>query len=349
METPRYPQIYAFSNLYNAFRKARRGKRSRPEVAAFEYNLEVELLSLRDELASRTYRPGPYRSFVVRESKRRLVSAAPFRDRIVHHALVNAIEPIFERRFISDSYANRVARGTHRALDRCQGFARRYPYVLQCDVRQFFPSIDHAILRARLAPHLPDEGIMWLIDRILESGVGVLAEEYDMVWFPGDDLTASLRPRGLPIGNLTSQFWANVYLDDLDQFVKRRLRCPAYLRYVDDFLLFAYDKSTLWEWREAVIERLARLRLTLHQERAQVYPVTEGIPFLGFRVFPDHRRLKSARGHAFRRRLKTLVGRYQAGKLPTARLTAAVQGWVAHAAHGDTWGLRRAVLGATVI
>jgi len=200
MDVPHYPQVYDFSNLYTAFRKARRGKRSRPEVAAFEYNLEAELLSLRDELSAFTYHPGPYRSFIVRESKRRLVSAAPFRDRVAHHALVGIIEPIFERRFIADSYANRVGRGTHRALDRCQAFARSYPYVLQCDVRQFFPSIDFAILRARLARHIPDQGIMWLVDRVLESGIGVLDEEYTMTWFPEDDLMAVFRLRGLPIG-----------------------------------------------------------------------------------------------------------------------------------------------------
>jgi hypothetical protein len=221
--------------------------------------------------------------------------------------------------------------------------------VLQCDVRQFFPSIDFAILRARLARHLPDQGIMWLVDRVLESGIGVLDEEYTMAWFPDDDLMAVFRLRGLPIGNLTSQFWANVYLDDLDQFVKRRLRCPAYVRYVDDFLLFGEDKPTLWAWRAAIVERLARLRLTLHEGRAQVYPVGEGIPFLGFRVYPDHRRLKSSRGHAFRRRLKTLVSQWRDGELGTDRLTAAVQGWVAHAAYGDTWGLRRAVLGEVVM
>jgi RNA-directed DNA polymerase len=286
-----YSQVYAFANLYWAFRQARRGKRDRSEVAAFEFNLEENLLQLRQELATRTYRPGPYRSFYVRDSKRRLISAAPFRDRVIHHALVNVIEPLFEPRFIGDSYANRVGKGTHRALDRCQAFAGRYRCVLQCDARQFFPSVDHAILRAQLARVVGDEDVMWLVDRILASGIGVLAGEYDMVWFPGDDLLAAVRPRGLPIGNLTSQFWANVYLNDLDQYVKRTLRCRAYLRFVDDTLLFADDKPTLHAWRWAIIERLAGLRLTWHEERAQVYPVAEGIPFLGFRVFPDHRRL----------------------------------------------------------
>jgi RNA-directed DNA polymerase len=343
-----YSQVYAFANLYRSFRQARRGKRDRSEVAAFEFDLEENLFRLQEELAARTYRPAPYRSFYVRDFKRRLISAAPFRDRVVHHALVDVIEPLFEPRFIGDSYANRVGKGTHRALDRCQQFARRCRYVLQCDVRQFFPSVDHAILRAQLAHVVRDGGVSWLADRILDGGAGVLASEYDVVWFSGDDLLAVLRPRGLPIGNLTSQFWANVYLNDLDQFVKRTLRCRAYLRYVDDFLLFGDDKATLHAWRRAVIRRLAGLRLTLHEDRAQVYPVTEGIPFLGFRVFPDHRRLRSRCGHAARRRLEALARRCAAGEAPVERLTAAVQGWVAHAAYGNTWGLRRRVLGRIV-
>jgi hypothetical protein len=344
-----YSRLCAFEALYRAFRRARRGKRDRPEVAAFEFDLEENLLRLRWELETRAYRPGPYRSFYVHDPKRRLISAAPFRDRVVHHALIHVIEPLFEPRFIPDSYANRVGKGTHRALDRCQHFARRYRYVLQCDLRRFFPSVDHAILYAQLGRVIGDEDVMWLVDQVLASGAGVLAGEYAMVWFPGDDLLAAVRPRGLPIGNLTSQFWANVHLNDVDQYVKRTLRCRGYLRYVDDFLLFADDKPTLHAWRQAVIERLACLRLTLHERRAQVYPVTEGIPFLGFRVFPDHRRLRSRRGLAARRRLQALARRCASGEVDVARLTAGVQGWVAHAAHGDTWGLRRNVLGTIVV
>jgi hypothetical protein len=268
---------------------------------------------------------------------------------VVHHALCNLIAPIFERSFIADSYANRVGKGTHRALDRCQQFARRYPYVLQCDVRQFFPAIDHAILRGILARKLADPAVMWLVDRVLDSGVGVLNQEYDMVWFPGDGLFAPLRPRGLPIGNLTSQFWANCMLNPFDHFVKRELRCKGYLRYVDDFLLFADDKATLWAWREAVVERLAGFRLAIHEERAHPRPVTEGIPFLGFTVFPTHRRLKRRRGIAYRRRFRRLLAAYAAGEVPLERVTASVQGWVNHASHGDTWGLRRAILAATPI
>ncbi len=344
-----YPQVWAFENLYLAYRKARKGKRGREPAATFEFDWEVNLLQLQQELTTKTYQPGPYHSFYIHEPKRRLVSAAPFRDRVVHHALCNVIEPIFERRFIHDSYANRVGKGTHRALDCCTFFARRYSYVLQCDVKQFFPSIDHAILRRILARYVADEDVLWLADRVLESGVGILSEEYEMQWFPGDDLTAALCPRGLPIGNLTSQFWANVYLNELDQFVKRTLKSPAYIRYVDDFLLFSDDKLTLHAWREAIIKFLVSLRLRLHESRAQVYPTTEGIPFLGFRVYPTHRRLKRTKGLAFQRRLKRLLAAYATREIESEQLNASVQGWVAHASHGDTYGLRRAVLGASSI
>jgi RNA-directed DNA polymerase len=229
-----YSKVTGWDNLYLAYRKARKGKRGRPPAASFEYDLEANLVALHRDLVERTYQPGNYNSFYIHEPKRRLISAAPFRDRVVHHALCNVIEPIFERGFIFDSYANRIGKGTHRALDRAQHYARRFRYVLPLDVRQFFPSIDHTILRSILARKVADGHVLWLIDRILESGVGVLSEEYHMQWFPGDDLFAASRPRGLPIGNLTSQFWANCYLNPLDHFLKRELKCPAYLRYVDD-------------------------------------------------------------------------------------------------------------------
>jgi len=339
-----YSQVWAFENLYLAYRKARKGKRGREPAATFEFDLESNLLQLQDELRTKTYRPGLYTSFYIHEPKRRLISAAPFRDRVVHHALCNVIEPLFERRFISDSYANRVGKGTHRALDRCQEFARRHRYVLQCDIKQFFPSIDHAVLREVLARVITDPDVMWLVDQILASGVGVLSEEYEMVWFPGDDLWAGHRHRGLPIGNLTSQFWANVCLNLFDHFVKRELRCKAYLRYVDDFLLFADDKEMLWRWRAALIERLACLRLVLHEARCHPRPVTEGIPFLGFIVFPTHRRLKQCKGIRYRRRLKHLLASYQAGETELDQVHASVRGWVNHVHYGDTWGLRRAML-----
>jgi RNA-directed DNA polymerase len=337
-----YPLIYDLDNLWLAWRRARRGgKRKWPTVAAFEVDLEQNLWALHEELRDKTYQPGPYRHFMIREPKSRRISAAPFRDRVVHHALMQVTWPIFEARMIYDSYACRIGKGTHKAIDRCQHFCRAHPYVLQCDVVQFFPSVDHEILRAQLARYIACPDTLWLINRILAGGADVLRDHYDMVYFPGDDLLAAARPRGLPIGNLTSQNWANVYLDDLDQFVKHTLRCRAYLRYCDDFLLFADDKATLWRWRAEIVARLAALRLTLHEARAQVFPVKGGIPWLGFRVFPTHRRLKRRNVKAFGRRLRALQRAYRDRKITLEEIQPSVRAWIAHAQHGNTYRLRR--------
>lgn len=333
-------QLCNWLNLKWAYQNAARGKRGRDATAQFEYELEDNLIQLEKELKEKTYQPGAYNSFYFHEPKKRLISAAPFRDRVVHHALCNVTTYYFERLFIEDSYANRRFKGTHKAIDRCQQFSRKYKYVLQCDVAQFFPSIDHAILRETLKKMLPDESVMWLIDRILESGRGVLAGEYEMVYFPGDDLFAAQRPRGLPIGNLTSQWWANCYLNPFDHFVRRELGCKAYLRYVDDFLLFGDDKRQLMEWRDAIVKRMSRLRLTIHKGSAHPRPVTEGVPFLGFIVFPTHRRLKQRKGFAYRRKLAHL--------LKTAdkeTVHASLQGWINHVRYGDTFRLRESLLG----
>lgn len=340
-----YPKIRAFPTLETAFRKARRGKRGKANVAAFECNLDMELLSLCDDLEDESYRPGGYRHFTIYDGKPRRISAAPFRDRVVHHALCAVTEPIWEARFIHDSYACRVGKGTHAALDRCTHFARRYPYVLQCDIVQFFPSVDHEILHNLLARYIACPPTIRLADKIIASGAGIHNDRYQMQWFPDDDLLAASRPRGLPIGNQTSQFWANVYLHELDRFVKQTLRGKAYLRYCDDFMLFADDKPTLHRWRREIEAFLAdRLRLKIHAHKTSVHPVTTGIPFLGFIVFPTHRRLAQRNGLKFQRRYKRQRGQLARGEISYRRLDASVQAWIAHAAHGDTWGLRRSLL-----
>ncbi|MCP4042724.1 MAG: RNA-dependent DNA polymerase [Gammaproteobacteria bacterium] len=339
-----YPRLCEFENLYRAYRKARRGKRSRPEVAAFESNLEPELVRMQHRLTTETFRPGPYRNFQIYEGKPRRISAAPFRDRVVHHALCNIIEPIWERRFIHDSYACRKGKGTHAALDRCSEFLRSYRYVLQCDIVQFFPSIDYEILYHLLDRFIADSRVMRLIRLIIDSGQGIHDAAYRMQWFPGDDLLSICRPRGLPIGNQTSQFWSNVYLHQLDEFVKRELKCRAYLRYCDDFLLFADDKATLHRWRDAIEDHLIRLRLVIHGQRTSVHPVERGTPFLGFLLFPSHRRLARSNALRFRRRFSADIRRLAIGRVPRKKVDERVCSWIAHAAHGDTWGLRRAIL-----
>ncbi|GAB4502592.1 MAG: RNA-directed DNA polymerase [Anaerolineales bacterium] len=334
-----YEQLCEWDNLWFAWRRASCGKRGRGATAAYELYLGDHLVQLQSELQAKTYQPGGYESFYIHEPKKRLISAAPFADRVAHHALCNVITPILERRFIPNSFANRLEKGTHRAIDQTQAYARRYRYYLQCDVVQFFPSIDHAILQTELSKSLPDDSLNWLIDRILVSGASVQAKEYNMVYFDGDDLLAVGRPRGLPIGNLTSQWWANAYLNPFDHFVRRELGCTAYLRYVDDFILFSNDKDQLWRWRTLLVKRMANLRLMLHEERCFPRPTTDGIGFLGFVIYPGYRLLKRRKGIAYQRKLAALV---RVGKSQVIK--SSVQGWLNHVRYADTWGLRRAVL-----
>ncbi|HSG44547.1 MAG TPA: reverse transcriptase/maturase family protein, partial [Anaerolineales bacterium] len=290
-----------------------------------------------------------YHNFHIDKPKRLLISAAPFRDRVVHHALMNLIEPLFERQFIHDSYANRKGKGTHAALDRCTYFLRRHQYVMHLDIRQFFPSIDHKILLSILFRTIGDAKVSRLIEMIIASGADVQKDDYEPIHFPGDDLFASLRPRGLPIGNLTSQHWANVYLNELDQFAKRELKCRAYIRYVDDILLFGDDKHNLHDRRNAIINYLANLRLAIHESKAHPRPSGTGVSFLGFQVFPAYRRLKPANGYAFQRRLKKMMNMVAQGQMTDKDFSGRLSSWLNHANYGDTWNLRRTLLNSAGI
>lgn len=339
-----FQRITSFPNLVQAARLAGRGKRFRPNVAAFGLNLEEELHRLQQELIARTYRPGPYRTFVIREKKPRFISAAPFRDRVVHHALCNIIEPIFDRSFLYDSYACRKGKGTHAAVDRASYYARRFRYVLKCDVEQYFPSIDHAIIVGLVAERIWDEGALWLVRTILEGSNPQPARNQ---YYPGDDLFAPFeRRRGIPIGNQTSQFLANVYLDRLDHYVKEVLRVPGYVRYVDDLLLFDQDKRRLHEVQSIISDFLARLRLRLHPHKCFVTTVNSGVTFLGYRIFPRYRRLDSDNVRRFKRRLRRYHQAVADGCMTEAQRRDCIRSWVAHAQHADTARLRSRILGA---
>jgi hypothetical protein len=337
-------QVCAWDNLLEAWRRAARGKRGKANVAAFEHQAADRLLHLQSRLAAGDWRPGAYVHFTLKTPKRRLISAAPFADRVVHHALCNLIEPVFERLFIPTSYANRPGKGTHRAVDRVQDLSRRYPFVLPLDIVKHFPSIDHAILLKGLSRHLDDPRLLALAGRIIASGDGVHDQAGPPRPFPGDDLLAACRPRGLPIGNLTSQFWSNCYLHPLDQFITRGLGCTAYVRYVDDMVLFADGKARLWQWKRAILERLAGLRLRVHAGSAQVRPVTTGVPWLGFVVYPSHRRVKGRKVVAATRRLGAAFEAWRAGRISFAHFDAGVQGWINHVRYADSWGLRAHML-----
>jgi retron-type reverse transcriptase len=329
--------MISFENVLRAAHAAARGKRFKPGVARFFFHLEPELLRLHEELAAATYRPGPYRTFTIYEGKARQISAATFRDRVVHHALTGVLEPIFERSFIFDSYACRKGKGTHAAVDRCQEFARRFRYVLKADARKFFPSIDHAILKGLVARKIKDPRVLRLVDQIIDHSN---PQDPVLMWFPGDDLfTPTERRRGLPLGNQTSQFFANVYLDPFDHFVTDRLGL-AYVRYVDDFLVFADDKRRLHGVRAEVECFLEALRLRIHQDKSVVFPCAHGIRFLGFRVFPTHRLLARENVRQFRRRMRRMQREFAAGRIGFDAIRPRIMSWIGHARHANTYRLR---------
>ena len=260
---------------------------------------------------------------------------------MVHHALCNVIEPIFEQTFVSDSYANRKGKGTHQGINCYQKLSRRFPYVLKCDVRKFFPSLDHLILKKIIRRKIGCQATLQLIDRIIDNSN---PQEEHFAYFPGDDLfTPHERRRGLPIGNLTSQCWANVYLNAFDHFVKITLRAPGYLRYVDDFVLFADSKEQLWQWKRDIEAYLAGLRLMLHPHKTQVYCVADGVPFLGFQVWPYYRMVQKSKVKRFRRHLRRQVRSMQTGRLHPDRLEAMLNSWLGHIRFGQSRRLEKQV------
>lgn len=333
--------ICAFDNLLEAARLALRGKRNKPGPANFQANLEKHLLRLSGLLCEGSWRPSGFRTFMVKDPKERMISAAPFADRVVHHALCRVIEPIFERGFISDSYANRKGYGTHRAVARYEHFRDRHAYVLRGDIWRYFPAIDHEILKRDLRRRIACTTTLALLDAVID---GSNPQEPVYQTFPGDDLlTPLLRRRGLPIGNLTSQFFANVYLDGLDHYVKEVLRAP-YVRYVDDFALFHDDPLVLAYWQGRIQAWLVGRRLKLHPRKTTLAPTREPAAFLGYVLMPDgRRRLPEDNVDRFAGRLHTLRQQYRHRRIDLHGVRQRVGAWVAHAAHADTRALRHAL------
>ena len=293
------------------------------------------------ELLAGTWRPGRYVVIDILDPKPRRVSAAPFRDRVVHHALCSVVEPLFERGFIDDSYANRRNKGSHRAIARYEQYRDCYRHVLRCDIYRYFPAIDHAVLKMDLRRRIVCQSTLALLDSIID---GSNAQEPVERYFAGDDLFGPVRRRrGLPIGNLTSQFFANVYLDGFDHFVKEVLRAP-YVRYVDDFALFADDPAQLEYWRLRIGQYLERRRLLLHPDKTGIYATCQPAEFLGLVLLPGGwRRMPEAGVRRFRNRLRGLRARWGAGTIDEENVIQHIQAWVAHARHADSFRLRRAI------
>lgn len=265
-----------------------RGKQRRNDVIMFQAKLMDNILDLHNDLKNKTYQHGEYIQFNISDPKPRVIHKATVRDRLLHHLIYQELYPYFDKKFISDSYSCRLNKGTHRAMDRFREFAykvsknnTRTCWILKCDIKKFFASIDHQVLKAILSRFNLDNGTLWLLERVIAS-----------------------HTPGLPLGNLTSQLLVNVYMNEFDQFVKHKLKVKYYIRYADDFVILGEDKNLLvLLWRYIAIFLRETLKLELHNDKVFVKTLASGVDFLGWVHFPDHRVLRTT---TKRRMLKNL-------------------------------------------
>lgn len=326
-----FERLISFENLHLAARKAQKSKRFKKHVLTFNSNLEANLVYLQNSLADKTYYPGKYRKFTIYEPKMRQISAAPYIDRVVHHALCNVIEPIFEQTFIENSFANRKGKGTHKAVQLFREYAHKNQYVLKCDIKKYFPSIDHEILKSIIRRKIKDKNVLWLVDQIIDNSNQQADTHY---YFTEDNLfTPYERKKGIPIGNLTSQFFANIYLSKLDHFVKENLRQKYFIRYVDDFVIFSNDKEELIEIKMRIIDFLESLRLKLHEKKAYVCPTSHGVKFLGYKIYPNRIELITNNIHRFKRRIKLYKMHWKLGKIEFIKIRQSIASWSGYTKH----------------
>ncbi|MED1938956.1 reverse transcriptase domain-containing protein [Cytobacillus firmus] len=325
-----YPIIYDFNNLYRAYTDSKQGKRWKNSTVRFEVNALAELKKLQRDLENGTYKLGPYNVFRIFEPKIRDIKSIQFKHKVVQRSLCdNVLGPIFERAFIYDSYACRKGKGTHAGLDRtCEFFRRHYRlygldgWVLKCDIEKYFDSIDHKHLKRIVRKHIFDERVLKLLDDVIDS-------------IPGG--------KGLPLGNQTSQWFAILFLNDFDHFIKERLGVKMYVRYMDDFVLIHHDKAFLQECKRAIIEYLDGLELKLN-EKSHVFPLKNGIDFLGFHIYLTEsgkvvKKIRRDSKDRVKRKLKKFKELYENGERTRAQIEQSYYSWRAHASHGNTYYL----------
>ena len=322
--------MYTFDNANISFHKAAENKRFHEEVLAFSMSKEDELLRACEEVETLTYSQGPYTVFKVWEPKERLIMALPFYDRVVQHAINNVLEPIFNKRFISHSYACRKDKGMHAASDALQcwlydwdKYHKDQPlYAIKADIHHYFQSITYEILKAEIRNIIKDKQALVLIERIIDHN----GQMPDGV--------------GIPVGNLTSQLFANIYLDALDQFIKHELGVEAYIRYMDDFVILSPDKEQLRNWL-ARIEQFLREELKLEfNPKTTMLAAKNGIDFVGYKHRATHRKVRKDSI----KRIKRTIKKCESGKITKEQLQKSIQSWTGHAGHADSYNLRKKII-----
>lgn len=289
-----YEEIIALDNLLAAWPEFAPGKRSRKDVQEFNVRLTDNIIELHDDLVNLTYVHGGYLALNISDPKPRHIHKTSVRDRVLHHAVYRQLYSFFDRTFIADSFSCRLNKGTHKALNRFSLFARqasrnytRTVWALKCDIKKFFANIDHGILLDILAGYILDQKILWLLEKIINS------------------FYISRRDKGLPLGNLTSQLFCNIYMNEFDQFVKHKLCAKYYVRYADDFVLLAADRKWLYQQIPKIAEFLDnKLKLSLHPDKVFIKTLASGVDFLGWVHFPHHRVLRTTTKKRMMRRIR---------------------------------------------
>lgn len=318
-----YHQSISIENLFQAWNEFRVGKRNRPDVQSFEINVEDNLFKLHQQLKTKTYKHSSYTAFNIYDPKFRHIHKAKVLDRIIHHAIVSVIEPIFDKTFIYDSYSCRKNKGMHRAVKRLFVFVRRVSKnyegrccVLKLDIKKFFASVDHEVLLGCIRKKIEDEDLLWLIENILKS---------------------FSNGTGIPIGNLTSQIFANIYLNELDKFIKQELNVKYYIRYADDFVIVSNNKEDL-KYLIPLIDQFLRtyLKLYLHQDKIILRKYNQGIDFLGYIVLP----------HYVLPRTKTIKRMFRKleEKRPLDHFNQTLESYLGYLSHAYAYKLRREIL-----
>lgn len=321
-----FDEMVSWRNLYKAYKKALRGKKHKEMNQKFMFYCESALAGLKIELVNNTYKTSPYKYFQIYIPKERTISVAAFRDRIVHHALINVIEPIYERVFIDDSYATRKKKGMHKAVYRAQQYAQFNKYYLKLDIKKYFDSINHDVLNELLADNIHDKRMYQLIKQIIATHT-------------------TENSCGLPIGNLSSQFFGNVYLDKADHFIKEK-GFNHHVRYMDDIVVFSDSSDKLkMLFKELEEFLLTSLKLRIKEKSVQLNYCNRGLPFLGFRIFPDYIRLQNVNIKRMKKKIKEKEYLYKIGRITENAMANSVNSTLAFIKTANTFKLRERIWG----
>lgn len=324
-----YSHIIDPETLFSAWDAFKIDKRNKRDVARFEWHLEGNIFALHRALKNKTYRHGKYEGFYIRDPKQRHIHKASVRDRVLHHAIFSVINPIFEETFIPRSFSCRIGYGTHKGVGTLERVTRRTSrnstrdcFVLKCDVWKFFDSVDHDILLSILARRIKDDDAMWLLERIIESFSSPTANLFER--------------KGLPIGNLTSQLFANVYMNEFDRFIKDVLHVGEYFRYTDDFAIVAANRAYLEGLIDPVSDFLeSRLRLALHPKKVSIHGLHQGVDFLGYVIFSKHRLIRVKTRRRMVAKLAWRIDECRAGRISEFVLEQSLQSYLGVLSHAD--------------